>query len=254
MEQQYSYLLITTPDLNNDRIEDRGSSASLCLESAWGALQALIPELPPAVMVILSAAERRKKRGHFARSSWLYRAEQQAHEVGLSPLLFHQPEELLATLLHEAAHALLQQRTGSGGCSGPYYHTRIFRDVCMELGLAAGFLNTRYGWTLTGWPENGIPDRYQPVLRILCSLPTGAGELSVARGRSRSLPASGQECMVCACPRSIYASRSISAAGAILCQLCGQEFHAAAELSGADFTIPVKLSLVSGGKKFSTVR
>src|SRR5215210_7413101 len=101
------------------RIKDRGSLSASVIEQAWGELRNQISDLPPVVIVVLASAARKRKLGHFARSTWLDKEGQKAHEVAISPDLFQRPEGLLATLLHEAAHAYLfhRQPEGCGGVS-----------------------------------------------------------------------------------------------------------------------------------------
>lgn len=211
------------------RIEHRGSCASNALEIVWRRLISLVPTLPPAVIVLLDARARRYRLGHFARSCWTFREDRAAHEIGLSPDLFESAEAVLAVLLHEAAHALHFERTGSGGCgSGGYYHLASYRDVAVELGLQCQFLNTRYGWTVTDWPATGVPGRYAPVVELLrANLPPGTTPQANPQGKSpaaRQLPTRGQVRMMCGCARVIYASKSIAAAGDIVCRLCGRDF------------------------------
>lgn len=150
-------------------IQDRASRATHCLERAWQMLRKLYPELPQAVIVIISADRRRGRLGHFSGAQWRYRAPQRIHEVGVSPDLFRQYEDLLEVLLHEAAHAILYKQDASAGCgSGGYYHRHEFRDKCIALGLECKFRNTRYGWTDTQWPpRRKVPTRYQGVLSYL---------------------------------------------------------------------------------------
>ena len=144
--------------VNKSRIRYRASQATQGLEQTWELLRTLIPKLPPAVVVVLNTSSRRRKLGDFTPSVWRYRHEKNVHEIGISPDLFHTPEEVLCTLLHEAAHAVLFARDRHSpqhiaGC-GPdgYYHRKEFRDTCRDLGLECLFKNRRYGWCLTQWP------------------------------------------------------------------------------------------------------
>lgn len=209
------------------QIHSRGSRAASAVENAWGALRTIIDGLPQAVIVVLDLRSRRTRFGHFAPSAWRHRKDSNAHEVGISPALFDAPEELLITILHEAVHALLFEKLGHGGC-GPdgFYHRTEFRDLARELGLACEFVNNRYGWTSTGWPDSGVPDRYAPVLEILKrGLPYGASTSGRhARVVRRELPKSGHVKLLCGCGRAIYASRASVRKGAILCGCCSREF------------------------------
>src|SRR5262245_24511752 len=132
-------------------IQTRNSEAATSLEKAWLQLRRLHPRIPAVVILVLSAGDRGRKRGHFRGSSWQYSRERQAHEVAVNPALFASPEDLLATLLHEAAHAVLHKE--GGGVSGRYYHLQAFRDASRKFGLECAFHNTRYGWTRTYWPD-----------------------------------------------------------------------------------------------------
>jgi hypothetical protein len=106
--------------------------------------------------------------GHFCESVWRTRGIESGHEVALNPKLFDSPEELLGTLLHEAAHALLFEWGMNGGC-GPdgFYHREEFRNVSRKLGLECLFNNRRYGYNITRWPKVGVPRQYQRVLKLL---------------------------------------------------------------------------------------
>jgi hypothetical protein len=137
------------------------------------------PSLPEVVVVIM-ASGRRRKMGHFCGSVWRTRAIESGHEVAVNPRLFDTPEELLGTLLHEAAHALLFEWGMNGGC-GPdgFYHREEFRNVCRKLGLQCVFNNKRYGYNATRWPKGRVPAEYRRVLEILRKdLPWGLKKFS----------------------------------------------------------------------------
>jgi hypothetical protein len=202
----------------------RGSQASKAIENAWGALRLLYPQIPPAVVVVLSARERRR-RGHFAHSAWSA-GPGGSHEVAISPALFKDPKAVLATMLHEAGHAILWR--SEGGVTGAYYHRHQFRDVCRDLGLACEFHNTRYGWTRTGWPKTGVPKKYDPIIRSLAGgLPEGAAGSLPGKVKPGRLPPKGLIRLRCKCrfPRTILVSKR-SLPGAIHCGTCGREFAA----------------------------
>ena len=203
-------------------IVTRGSQASKAIENAWSALRLLYPQIPPAVIVILSASERRR-RGHFAHSAW-FAGPGGSHEIAISPALFKDPKAVMATMLHEASHAILWR--SEGGVTGAYYHRHQFRDVCRNLGLACEFRNTRYGWTQTGWPQTGTPEKYASIVRVLAdSLPEGAAGKLPKGVKPRRLPPKGLTRLRCEClsPRTILASKR-SLPGAIRCGVCGKEF------------------------------
>jgi hypothetical protein len=210
-------------------INGRGSRAVATLEEAWNELRAIVKGLPSVVFVSLDASNRRKRRGHFAGSSWRHRKSRRAHEIGISPALFASAEEVLATMLHEAAHALLFRRMGIAGCGKDgYYHLKEFRDCCRdELGLKCEFRNARYGYADTGWSKSGVPEQYKPVLRTLKrGLPWGSTtQVGHRRVLPKKLPCSGHVRLICSCGRTLYTGRNMAAVGAIICGRCSRPFE-----------------------------
>ena len=185
-------------------------------------------ELPEAVIVLLDAARRRRKAGHFAHSSWRVLDEEAAlHEVAVSPRLFGDPARVLEALLHEAAHGALWPLKRGGVSAGGYYHQKSFRDKCRELGLECRFVHTRYGWAETLWPQDGVPRVYRRILaqleRELPAQETAPPAPPPVPG-GKQLPKRGQIRLTCECPRSIYAAASVAANGGILCEECGVSF------------------------------
>jgi hypothetical protein len=183
--------------MTTQRVHKRGSLSSQILERAWTRLREIIPGLPPAVMLPMDAEGRRHKWGHFAPSTWRVRGPRHAHEVAISPQLFSRPEALLATMVREVVHAWLYATQRSnlhiGGVSvkDRYYHRHEFRDACKRVGLDCRYLNGRYGWTLTGWPESGVPERYRRVVALVGQLPLGSGNGVVRRVEGNRTPVSG---------------------------------------------------------------
>jgi len=190
-------------------------------------LRALDPDLPGEVVFVLLPAGERRRLGHFAASSWTYHADRNAHEIGISPSLFHDPQAVLTVLLHEATHALLVQQ--QGGCSNRYYHLTLFRDRAQQLGLACAFRDTRHGWNITCFPEGRSPARYRSVEQFLAaSLPPGTTFPQKLTRGGRPLPEKGQVRLICRCTaslqRSILVSRRVLSQGGFVCRLCGAEF------------------------------
>ncbi len=220
------------------RVQRRGSLSSHILERGWSRLRRIIPGLPGAVMLPMDAGARRHRLGHFAPSSWRVRGPRHAHEVAISPLLFSSPEALLETLVHEAVHAWLYATAVSsahvGGVSvkDRYYHRREFRDACLKVGLECRYLNGRYGWTLTRWPETGVPEVYRPVLKLVAKLPLGGGNGVPAQVDGRPTPPSGQVALRCTCEplRTIRVARRQYEPGGIVCTRCHSEFKPSATI------------------------
>ena len=212
-------------------VGERGSATIHALESAWELLRSVESSIPPAVLTLVDARSRRQVLGYFARSIWKKRRGK-AHEIALSPELIGFPKELLATMLHEAAHAILHESGQRGGVSGDgYYHLAIFRDQCESLGLECEFWNTRYGFTVTHWPTSGVPRRYRPIIRLLKqSLPAGIGAQPQKKVAGRPLPVPGHTPLTCGCSeanRTVYVKKTVLNAGGVTCAFCGQEFRVA---------------------------
>jgi hypothetical protein len=227
----------STPAVESARVPDshpdphQSSRLAKVLGAAWGQLRELIPGLPAVVLLILSAREYRR-RGHFAREAWQKRlGEDLLHEVAVHPGMFECPEDLLVTILHEAAHALLweKRKHGEKHCCGVsltgYYHRKEFRDAAVALGLDVHFLNRRYGFCVTTWPAAGIPARYRSVLATL-------GQFAVVASRRlppRVVPPVAKKQVPwvevhCACARLLRCAPCELRRGAVVCGVCGREF------------------------------
>jgi len=207
-----------------------GSVSVAILEEIWRQLQRIVPEIPDVVVVAADLGGRRRKRGHFAPCVWRARGRRR-HELSISPDLFSSASGLLATIVHEAAHAIIYKR-GDGGAgvgAGGYYHLKEFRNECRRLGLDCEYLNGRYGWTVTHWPKTGVPQRYTSVLTFIQAnriLGTGAIRPRVERGRPT--PKSGHLRLVCNCPRErcVYVTPATAKQGGITCSQCNSPFVA----------------------------
>jgi len=206
-----------------------GSLLIQTLEHAWNALRQVLPSLPPAVLTLIDAKSRQTTYGYVAYSVW--RVEQHGrHEVGINPQLMSDPPALLATLIHEAAHAILHGEHGHGGVTpNTQYHRKEFRNTAENLGLLCRFNGGRHGWNLTRWPDlNSIPKKYHNVLKILeAELPQLKERQPVRLQTNRPLPKKGQIKLICNCPRPrvIYVSRTNAEIGGIVCELCKQVFQ-----------------------------
>ena len=138
------------------------------------------------------------------------------------------PQEVLGTLLHEAAHAVNHVR-GVKDCSRSQYHNERFRVAAEELGLSVQRV-PNYGWASTTLPKE-TAERYR--LDVAClhtvlihrrkaasppATPTGGDTPTTSDDedapRSRHLKAT------CACspPYVIRASRKTLGATTIRCE------------------------------------
>ena len=81
------------------------------LEHAWATIRARHPQVPEAVLVVASGSSgRRLKWGHFAASRWQQAGNHHPEVLVGGEGLARGAREVLATLLHEAAHGLADTR------------------------------------------------------------------------------------------------------------------------------------------------
>ncbi len=205
------------------------SAAAEVLDRAWKMLRKTEPSIPHAVLTFVDARSRRYLSGYFAWSSWK-RRRGVSHEVAVCPSLLSNPKKLIGVLLHEAVHGVLSESGDNSGMgSGGYYHTKVFRDLCVEFGLKCEFCNTRYGWTLTSWPSKKLPAKYKPVFSFLRrTLPSRTSKSRIEPTRARALPKGGHTMLVCACVpknRTVYVKKSMLEVGGVMCKFCGKEFR-----------------------------
>src|SRR5262245_54537499 len=80
------------------------------LEAAWTAIQAQHDDVPPVVMVVGSGSPARAsgamKWGHFAASQWQHGTTVLSEVLVAGEGLASMVDEVLTTLLHEAAHGV----------------------------------------------------------------------------------------------------------------------------------------------------
>jgi hypothetical protein len=115
---------------------------------------------------------------------------------------------VLATLLHEAAHALASVRGVRETSRRGQYHNKRFRALAEELGLQVDY-DPRIGWSSTTLPASTAADYAEEISALEAAMTaerrhepaaTGGG-----RGRSRTVPMA-----ICGCPRRIRVAPSAS--------------------------------------------
>lgn len=205
------------------------------LAAIWAKIRELHPGVP-GVVLIPAPAHRDQKNvlGHFAPVRWRRREDEHLHEVVVVAEHLNRPaQDVLETLIHEAAHALNFER-GIKDCSRSQYHNRSFKAAAEELGLTVeqvpqyGFAYTRLG------PSTG--ERYGPEaerLRTVLIHRRGA-TLRAAPPGGTPPPDEGEDTTssrsrkaVCACdpPFIIRVAKKTIEATRIICETCGQAFR-----------------------------
>lgn len=157
------------------------------LTHVWSAIRARHPEVP-GVILLAAPATRGNVLGHFAALRWRGRrqVDKQVHEVVVvAEHLDRPPEEVLGTLLHEAAHAVNFER-GIKDCSKNQYHNARFQEAAESLGLVVEKM-PHYGWASTRLREETIA-LYREELALLAQVLVHRMRPTSPRGLVRTRP------------------------------------------------------------------
>jgi hypothetical protein len=236
-------------------MEDSDWSARIvtALAATWAAIRSRHPDVPPVVITLGAGSVGQNpgemKLGHFAEARW-------EHPDGLLAELFVGGEglrrggrEVLATLLHEAAHGAASTRQVQDVSRGGRYHNARYAELARELGLTVARAGT------IGWSDTAVPDAtaaaYAAELAALGGALTawrrsehqrtggqdasgepgedqdGDGQASGGRGGRKSSNNGVSARCACEPPRRIRASARVLDAGPVVCGLCDAEFSAA---------------------------
>jgi hypothetical protein len=214
------------------------------IEGAWGEMQAKHSDLPDVVVTMGSGImQRGLKLGHFAANVWT-RGDDitgEVHElfVGAEGLMLG-AEPLMATLLHEASHALAEAR-GIKDCSrNGRYHNAKFAEIAREMGIEVTH-SKELGWSETTLPADTATSYEGAIFALdLAITAYRAGAILAAgdddepgkaptvapkapRGGGRASSNNGVS-LKCNCGRRIRVSNTVAEMGGITCNICGGEF------------------------------
>ena len=213
------------------------------LTAIWTHIRELHPEVPPVIVLPAPSSDRKYRvLGHFAPLRWRPKAdsEQVLHEVVVvAEHLDRSADDVVETLLHEAAHALNNAR-GIFDCSPTsQYHNSRFKAAAEELGLVVVKV-PHYGWAYTRLAE-ATRDQYAALVDRLESVlvhrrkavrtttpPRGGGKTTTTDAGSEATPRNRLIKATCGCdpPYIIRASRTVLAAAEIVCRTCDERFSA----------------------------
>jgi hypothetical protein len=194
------------------------------LEDIWLEIRRWNPEIPPAIIIIASGTDGKNPRwGHHAPGRWNVAGQQYAEVMISGEGLRRTPDEVLGTLLHEAAHALAHARGIKDTSRQGRYHNKHFKNCAEQLGLAVEHDQDN------GWSATTITDvtriAYARQLRDLAQAMTmwrhGETTTGPATRRNTNLIAA-----ICPCGRSIRVAASTLAEAPITCQACDGDFQA----------------------------
>lgn len=210
---------------------------------AWDAIQKRNPEVPNVVITFGdgSMGFGLRKNGHFAPNRWA-RGEEHIHELFIGGEgLERTPEEVMGTLLHEAAHGLAIVRDVQDVSREGRYHNGTFKALGEELGIELAY-SKAIGWSKTTITPAAVKTYAAAIRRLeaamvayrrdpmaLVSLPGGLGGLlggATTKGRRKPGTSRNGQVLECACehPRKIRVSDSTAELGPITCGICGADF------------------------------
>jgi hypothetical protein len=162
------------------------------IEHAWAAIRANHPDLPPVVVIMGGGlVPGGIKLGHWAADTWAHREHntENALDAGAEAAaryselfvgaegLARQPHEVLATLLHEAAHGLAHARKIQDTSRQGRWHNARFATLAAEVGITVT-KDPKIGYSITSIPDE-TTERYMGTIM----------ELSLAITHVRALPA-----------------------------------------------------------------
>jgi hypothetical protein len=213
------------------------------IEQAWGHMQEKHTELPDVVVTIGSGiVQRGVKLGHFAANAWTRGDDitSEVHElfVGGEGLMLG-ANAVMATLLHEAAHALAEAR-GVKDCSrNGRYHNAKFAEIAREMGIEVSH-SKELGWSDTTLPEETAASYEGAIFALDLAITSyRAGAILAPEGEDGKAPAApvtkaprgggrasnnNGVSLACTCGRRIRVSNTVAEMGGISCNLCGGQF------------------------------
>ncbi len=198
------------------------------LERAWRAIAARHSDLPNAVVILGQGSGRpggSLMLGHFAAERWQLAGgsdRSYVHEVLIGGEgLQRGAQDVLATLLHEAAHALAAVRSIDDTSRQGRYHNAKYKALAEELGLIVE-RHPVIGWSLTTLPAQTAAAYAGHVKELVDAITLHRRvepRAAVAPGGANLVPAA------CSCPRRIRVAAGTLARGPIVCGICTTEFR-----------------------------
>lgn len=198
---------------------DRVNSQTLAvLETVWAMVRRRHQDLP-AVAFTIGGSE--STRGHFHAETWADSAESgyTRHEVFIAgERLKDGPHDVLATLLHEAAHALAYVRKIKDTSRGGRFHNVRFRALAQELGLEVTQVG-KIGWSGTALSYEGSLDYAQAIVK-LGAIGGHRRQLTRAEATGRKNNNNGRVLECPTCQRKARVSNVSHEVGPMVCWPC----------------------------------
>lgn len=225
------------------------------IERAWEAIRTNHPELPQVVVIMGGGlVPGGLKLGHFARDTWAHREHntENALDAGADAARTHselfvgaeglarQPHEVMATLLHEAAHCLAHVREIQDTSRQGRWHNREFAKLAAEVGITVT-KDPKIGYSVTSIPDETVARYMGTIMELELAIthvrtlparvkvdtpatpaPVGGGvAVSPAPVRARR-PGARCGCMI---PREVHIARAALAEAPIICGKCLEPFQ-----------------------------
>jgi hypothetical protein len=194
------------------------------MERAWTVIRARHGEVPEVIVVLGAGSEARRglvKLGHFATARWHVNGQRRPEVLVSGEGLGRGSRDVLATLLHEAAHGLADVRGVQDTSRQGRYHNRKYARLAGELGLDVA-CDPQTGWSHTTVPD-ALATAYADVLADLDAA------LNLWRYAERQAPtATGSRNLlacVCPCGRKLRVARATLEQAPIWCGACEEPFE-----------------------------
>ncbi len=211
------------PDAASQSVEVAGSAVVAALEDAWTAIRTHHADVPQVVIILGAGSEARRglfKWGHFAAARWHVAGANRPEVLVSGEGLRRGAPQVLATLLHEAAHGIANTRGIQDTSRQGRWHNRRFATLAGELSLKVT-QDQQTGWSQTHLTEQ-LADRYADQLSGLASALQLWRHAELQLGTptgSRNLLACS-----CACGRKLRVARSTLEQAPIICGACQEPF------------------------------
>jgi hypothetical protein len=200
------------------------------MEAVWRAIQTQHPETPDVVITIGAGTGKNNgieagatKLGHFAPLRWQTESAV-VHELFIGGEgLSRSAQDVLGTLLHEAAHAIANVREIQDTSRQGRYHNAKYRAIGEELGLALS-KDPKIGWSITQCPDETAlrySRQLHPLQEALTAYRVSEPTIEKRTNNNNGIVA---ECGCVDEPRKIRLSKKAYRAGAITCGVCGFPF------------------------------
>jgi hypothetical protein len=212
-------------------------------ERAWGDIQKRNHDVPDVFFALGDGSVPFGLiLGSFSHDRWTVDKQKGVHEIFIGGEgLQRGPKEVLATMLHEAAHGVAYVRKVQDTSRQGRYHNDRYRQIATEMGIHVE-RDASIGWSLTSMPGE-TADEYADTIADLGSVlnayrnrvgfallpPMGGSGDKIAKPKDPNAPVKPPTNVACVCecspPRRIRLAVSTLALGEIRCQVCGTNFE-----------------------------